>query len=232
MIPSLRPLSTLRPWRSRTGSRRSLTTACPSAASVGARMAASSAASTSVRSRKTRQPGGARRGYVSGSPTPSSRTGQPGVRSAACAGRSGSASVNRTSTSVASTRIETTSPSRPRSNSRRLPPSDEQARRREDHRGGDRRQCATPSRDHREAEDRDRDDQQLDHCVIVARPSPGQGVAGCSRGPVRTRFAVSVPTTRGVRHAARARPGLHRRRDRRERAPTSRPAGRRTSTAP
>ena len=44
-IPSFRPLSTLRPWRTRSGSRGSVTTACPSAASVGARMTASRSAS-------------------------------------------------------------------------------------------------------------------------------------------------------------------------------------------
>ena len=38
-MPSLRPLSTLRPWRTRTGTSGLLTTACPSAASVGARTA-------------------------------------------------------------------------------------------------------------------------------------------------------------------------------------------------
>ena len=47
-MPSLRPLSTLRPWRILDGRRGSLTTAFPSAASVGASSTASTSASANV----------------------------------------------------------------------------------------------------------------------------------------------------------------------------------------
>ena len=44
-MPSLSPLSTFRPWRMRDGTRGSVTTAAPSAASVGARTTARMTAS-------------------------------------------------------------------------------------------------------------------------------------------------------------------------------------------
>ena len=74
-IPSLSPLSTLRVWRILTGSRRSLTTACPSAASVGANTAASSAASIMLRPGTTTTASPVPARIVNGRPMPSIRPG-------------------------------------------------------------------------------------------------------------------------------------------------------------
>ena len=61
-MPSLSPLSTLSPWRMREGRRWLLTTGCPSAASVGARIVASAAAVQSPRSGNSSQGAGRARG--------------------------------------------------------------------------------------------------------------------------------------------------------------------------
>ena len=73
-IPSLSPLSTLRPWLTRTGSRGSRTTAWPNAASVGARMTPTNPASNQVSPPKSALAATAPNPMVSGSPTPE----QPG----------------------------------------------------------------------------------------------------------------------------------------------------------
>ena len=75
-MPSLRPLSTLSAWRIRTGTRRLETTAWPRAASVGARIAASNAASKSPKPSKSSQAATAPRAIGSGIPTSSMRTGR------------------------------------------------------------------------------------------------------------------------------------------------------------
>ena len=102
-IPSLRPLSTLRPWRIRTGTSRLLTTACPSAASVGARTAPMRTASQSPRPGRIVQAARAPAATVRGRPMPSSRAGRlPSSRR--CARSMRAASVKSTSTSVSSVR--------------------------------------------------------------------------------------------------------------------------------
>ena len=74
-MPSLRPLSTLRPWRILDGSRGSVTTAWPSAASVGARRTASTSASGTVSAPNSAAATIAPSTIVSGSPIPSRRAG-------------------------------------------------------------------------------------------------------------------------------------------------------------
>ncbi len=74
-IPSLSPLSTLRAWRMRTGIDRSVTTAWPRAASVGARIEARRAASHTDRSVSRRSPAPRPAAMVRGMPMPSSRPG-------------------------------------------------------------------------------------------------------------------------------------------------------------
>ena len=109
-MPSLRPASTFRLWRIRTGSRVSVTTAWPSAASVGARMIASTSASgqASPSRRTTASTKPAR--IVSGSPIPRSRAGTPSSRRSARRSMR-EASEKRTTASVASARTLTSSPS-------------------------------------------------------------------------------------------------------------------------
>ena len=82
-IPSLRPLSTSRAWRIRPGTRGSVTTAWPRAASVGARMIAMIAASPKVSWSKITPAASAPSAIVSGSPIPSRRTGTPTSRRSA-----------------------------------------------------------------------------------------------------------------------------------------------------
>jgi hypothetical protein len=74
-MPSFSPLSTFRPWRMREGIRGSETTACPSAASVGARTIASNTASMNASRPKTATPARAPATIVSGSPMASRRRG-------------------------------------------------------------------------------------------------------------------------------------------------------------
>ena len=74
-MPSLSPLSTLRPWRTREGIRGSVTTACPSAASVGASTIASNTASINASCPNTATPARAPATIVSGSPIASRRRG-------------------------------------------------------------------------------------------------------------------------------------------------------------
>ena len=74
-IPSLRPLSTLRPCRIRDGIRSSVTTAWPSAASVQASMIDSTSASTRLTPGSTPTPTSVPAAIVSGRPIPSRRAG-------------------------------------------------------------------------------------------------------------------------------------------------------------
>ena len=100
-IPSLRPLSTLRPCRIRDGTRSSVTTAWPSAASVHASMIESTSASTRLTPGSTPTPARVPKAIVSGKPDPE----QPG-RYRELLAQGGSeireASAKRTSVSVAS----------------------------------------------------------------------------------------------------------------------------------
>ena len=74
-MPSLSPLSTLSPCRIREGTLGSVTTACPSAASVGASTIASKTASMNASSPSTATPASAPATIVSGSPIASRRSG-------------------------------------------------------------------------------------------------------------------------------------------------------------
>ena len=73
--PSLSPLSTFKPCLIRDGTRWSVTTAWPSAASVQASMIASTSASTRLTPGSTATPAAAPAAIVSGRPRPSSRSG-------------------------------------------------------------------------------------------------------------------------------------------------------------
>src|SRR4051794_2854699 len=117
-IPSLSPLSTLRPWRMRAGSRGSVTTACPSAASVGASTTARITASSTVSSPKTAAAAIAPTRIVSARPIPSSRTGTSNVRRNTPRSMR-EASVNSTRARVASARRRTVESELARS----IPPS-------------------------------------------------------------------------------------------------------------
>src|SRR4051812_14975835 len=107
-IPSLSPLSTLSPCRTRPGTRGSVTTAWPSAASVGARTTARMTASWIVSWSRTSAPATAPSPIVSGSPIPSSRTGTPASRRSSRRSML-EASENSTSASVASASVRTVS---------------------------------------------------------------------------------------------------------------------------
>ncbi len=116
-IPSFKPLSTFSVWRIRNGMEGLLTTACPSAASVGARMAASNAASQIENSGTINLATTAPSKIVSGKPTPSNRN---GIRYCLASNRKRilEASVNKTMTSVNSATISRTALA---SNSLRIP---------------------------------------------------------------------------------------------------------------
>ena len=108
-IPSLRPLSTLRPCRTRDGIRSSVTTACPSAASVQASMIERTRASTRLTPGSTPTPTSVPAAIVSGRPIPSRRAGT--ANSLRRAGKEiRDASAKRTSVSVASATSFTASP--------------------------------------------------------------------------------------------------------------------------
>src|SRR4051794_26144113 len=113
-IPSLRPLSTLSPCRIRRGTRGSVTTACPSAASVGASTTARITASMTVNWPNTAAAATAPRAIVSGRPIPSRRTGRPTVRRSAPRSMR-DASENNTSASVTSANPRTVAPELERS---------------------------------------------------------------------------------------------------------------------
>ena len=108
-IPSLSPLSTLSPWRILCGTRGSVTTAWPSAASVGARTIARITASSTLSSPNRTAAATAPRMMVSGSPMPSSRTGTSAARRS-WARSMREASQKSTSARVASARVRTVEP--------------------------------------------------------------------------------------------------------------------------
>jgi hypothetical protein len=104
-MPSFNPDSTFNPCRMREGRRASVTTACPSAASVGARMIASSSASPRLSSPKRPAASAQPARIVSGRPIPSSRSGTAySRRSAPMSIRDASAKSTRVSVTSASSR--------------------------------------------------------------------------------------------------------------------------------
>src|SRR3954451_3200146 len=105
-IPSLRPLSTFSPCRIRWGTRSSVTTAWPRAASVGASTTARMTASMTVSWPKIAAAATAPRAIVSGRPIPSRRPGTPTVRRSAPRSMR-DASENNTSPSVTSANART-----------------------------------------------------------------------------------------------------------------------------
>ena len=108
-IPSFRPLSTLRPWRIRDGSLGSVTTAWPSAASVGASTTARTSASGTESAPNSTGGERAPSAIVSGSPMPSRRAGTAYSRRSVRRSMR-EASTNNTNVSVASARSFTASP--------------------------------------------------------------------------------------------------------------------------
>ncbi len=107
-IPSLRPLSTLSARRIRVGTDLLVTTANPSAVSVGARIVAINAAAAHGISGNTRWATSAPARIVSGSPTNSSRVGRPASPSTSRS-RTVEASENSSRASVNSVTVRTTS---------------------------------------------------------------------------------------------------------------------------
>ena len=105
-IPSLSPLSTFRPWRIRCGTRGSVTTAWPSAASVGANTIARITASSTDNCPKIQAAATAPSAIVSGRPMPSRRSGTPASRRRRPRSMR-EASQNSTSARVASASVRT-----------------------------------------------------------------------------------------------------------------------------
>ena len=112
-IPSFRPLSTLSAWRMRRGTRGFDTTALPSAASVGASIAARIAASHTSRSPRITEAPTQPSPIINGRPIPSRRAGM--TSSLHVAELIALASVKSTTTRVATSTSEmsSTSPARP-----------------------------------------------------------------------------------------------------------------------
>ena len=106
-IPSLSPLSRLSPWRIGCGTRSSLTTAWPSAASVGASTMLRITASQTVSTLKIAAAATAPSAIISGRPMPSSRSGTPTPRRSRPASIR-EASQNSTNASVPSASVRTT----------------------------------------------------------------------------------------------------------------------------
>ncbi len=107
-IPSLRPLSTFSARRIRTGTDLLVTTARPSAASVGARMVATKAAAPHPTAGNVRYASTAPATIVSGSPTNSSRLGRAASPSTSRS-RTVDASANSSRASVSSVMVRTAS---------------------------------------------------------------------------------------------------------------------------
>ena len=105
-MPSLSPLSTFSPWRIRPGTRGSVTTAWPNAASVGANTIARITASSMLSCPKIAAAATAPSAIVSGSPMPSRRTGTPTSRRSSRRSMR-DASQNNTRASVASASART-----------------------------------------------------------------------------------------------------------------------------
>ena len=108
-MPSLRPLSTFRVVRTRDGTDLLVTTGRLSAASVGARMVATRAASAQVAEGCTRWKATAPRTMVNGRPMASRRSGSPAWRRS-CPGPIVDASANSSNASVSSARTRTSGP--------------------------------------------------------------------------------------------------------------------------
>ena len=107
-MPSFSPDSTFNPWRMREGRRGSVTTAWPSAASVGARITARIRTSTRLKEPNSPAPTAQPAAIVNGRPIPRSRSGNRySRRSAGTSIRE--ASANSTSVSVTSARTRTCS---------------------------------------------------------------------------------------------------------------------------
>ncbi len=107
-MPSLSPLSTFSAWRIRGGTRGSVTTACPRAASVGASTTARITASQAVSWPKIAAAPTAPSAIVSGNPRPSSRAGSPTSRRSSRRSTR-EASLNSTNANVASASARTVS---------------------------------------------------------------------------------------------------------------------------
>ena len=103
-IPSFRPLSTFSPWRIPSGTDALVTTALPSAASVGATMVANRARANRDSSSMSSTPTPNPNRIVSGRPINSSRTGNLAVFLSTPISAP-AASVNSTSASVTSARL-------------------------------------------------------------------------------------------------------------------------------
>ena len=109
-MPSLSPLSTFNAWRIRTGTRLLETTAWPSAASVGARMAASTAACQKLNPSNIQTANTVPKAIVKGMPIASILTGKPcSLRRSRRSIRA--ASLKRTRTRVSSARSSKNPPS-------------------------------------------------------------------------------------------------------------------------
>ena len=198
-IPSLSPLSTLSPWRIRPGTRGSVTTAWPSAASVGARTTARIDGLLDAQlAEDQRTAASAPSAMVSGRPIPSRRTGTPTV--AAQRARSiRDASENSTSASVASASV-----AHRRARAREVDPvehlgPDEQPDRDEHHRRRDRR-AGQPPRDGGDGEQRERDDDEGPlHLGQHDGAAPALlGVSGSGRSQMSP--AGASPSENGGRH--------------------------------
>ena len=150
-IPSFSPLSTLRLWRMRVGRRGDVTTAWPSAASVGARMIARSSASGHARSPRSATPTTNPARIVSGRPIPSRRAGIPSVRRSAFRSMR-DASEKRTTASVASASVLTSMPVADGIDETERLDADDEPGGGEDHRRSDPR-ALDATRDRREAEE-------------------------------------------------------------------------------
>ena len=109
-MPSFRPLSTFRPWRISSGTDSLVTTALPSAASVGASMVASRAMVNRDRLSTSSTPTPKPSTMVNGRPISSNRAGSPAVFFNTLMSAP-AASVNSTIASVTSARLRIVSPS-------------------------------------------------------------------------------------------------------------------------
>ena len=173
------------PCRTRLGSLISVTTAWPSAASVGARITASSSASGHEELGKHDE--GERRiqpRASAGRPIPSRRSGtESSPRSARTSIRE--ASANRTSASVASASSLTVSPAGATLDESQRLRADEQPDCREDHRGRDRR-TRDPAGDRREREQGQRDDSERPVHRLTLCHRLAARTLGCARRQKRT----------------------------------------------
>ena len=178
--------------------RGSVTTACPSAASVGASTTARITASSTVSSPKIAAAATAPSAIVSGSPMPSSRTGSPTSRRS-CPRSMREASQKSTNASVASASVRTVPLELSRSTLVEHLGPDQQADGDEHHRRRDRR-ARQPPRDRGDAEQRQRDDGE--------RPLHGSeaGLDGDAPGARRRSSARRSRARSGRRRSRRTTP--------------------------